>query len=290
MKSCTENVLLGSVGLRVPQRFRNRAAAAALALTTLVSLGCSRTLSPAEAEQAVRNHPAVRPRDTVAVRTVSQAKGSADAIAKATVDGQDLTLRLRWSEAGWIWEYAEVGGGVMPPDVVLEQLRARNHRRRVAAWVLENADRYEATIATIHAYSDDLPRTDVEFTESQWRSLRLFVAELLRASKRSPAEIDALSQVYERPAMDAWGREIFVRFDDPTRTAVFFSVGPDGRANSDDDAVCVVKGVKQWDAAHAKLLWHYGKSWRVPEGLEEIVQAYVSEDPPGHVELTQLVE
>lgn len=250
------------------------------------AVACGAGLSPAEALHTIKNHPAVETSDTVTVRSVLHEKGSADAIVKAIIDGQELTLRFRQVDGAWEWAYAEAGPGLLTPDVVLPQLRERNHRQRVTAWVRAHADHYEATIATIDAYSDDLPRrADVPFTEAEWRVVRRVAAELLERSGASPAEIAS----YEGPALDAWAREILVRFDDATRSALFVSLGPDGNMNTADDVVCEVKGTEAWDAAYGQALWNYGKSWRVPEGLDEIVQPYVSKEPPGHVEFSHVV-
>lgn len=81
---------------------------------------------------------------------------------------------------------------------------------------------------------------------------------------------------------DAWGSEFSVQFDSAERRAMLISAGPDKTKNTDDDVACVTK--PQSVIEDGELRWKKTYSWKVPEGLGDVVASYAEKpgtvDPP----------
>jgi hypothetical protein len=254
--------------------------AAALAIIVLVCsvVACSKQLSATEAERVITAYPKVSDVGGAKVEAISQADGSNEAIVRVDLGDTKLNAKLRRYDKGWQWEFVETTGGTwLSPDRAIAEIYEQQRMKRATAWANERASKYEATILAMDRYSENMPRrTDWDFTVAEWDRLRKHSAQIYRTISPSP-ERTKIAESLERPATDAWGKEVLLHFDDQTRTAAFVSTGPDAEKSTPDDVICLVVGGKHWDDFYDKVMWDYVKYWTVPEGLQPAVDKAVED-------------
>jgi hypothetical protein len=177
---------------------------------------------------------------------------------------------------GWQWEFVETSGGAwLSPERAIAELYDQQRMKRAIAWADERTSQYEATIAAMDGYAENMPRrTDWDFTVAEWDLLRKTSAKAYRTFSPSP-ERTKIAESLEKPAIDAWGNEVLLHFESKTRTATFASTGPDGQRGTPDDVICLVVGGKNWDDFYNKIMWDYVKQWTLPEGLQPAIDKAV---------------
>lgn len=277
----------------------------------IVTFGCGGGLTAKQAETVINANSSIRPNsDAVRVEAISQEAGRNEAIVRATIGGSTLNFKLRKYDTGWQWEFVETQGGTwIAPNIAIAEVREKNRQPRVAAWARQNSDAYAKTLEVLDDYSDNLPFLPAKpFTVVEWLNERHFEAKILgdmyvgltrevTAGKHPfvvadqkaalAAGMARVAALGDDSAKDAWGNEILLNFNGDERSAVFLSPGPDKVKNTDDDVICVAKGEKTWDEGER---WVYRKTWRLPEGLDSVVQPYLTEKKRGSVEYAKLIK
>jgi hypothetical protein len=252
---------------------------------------CSKQLSASEAQRVIAAYPKASDLGAIQVEAVSQADGSNEAIVRVGLGDTRLNAKLRRYDKGWQWEFVETTGGTwISAERAIAEVYEQERMKRAIAWANERGAKYEATIVAMDRYSENMPRrTDWDFTVVEWDRLRKFHADFLRKLSLRPEGRKILESL-ERPAFDAWGNEVLVHFDSPTRTATFVSIGPDGQKATPDDVICRVIGGKNWDDSRDEVMWDYVKRWTLPEGLQSAVDKAVEEPEHRKVEFSKVVQ
>ena len=138
---------------------------------------------------------------------------------------------------------------------------------------------------------DNLPRKPEWDLHLGWLRVREGSADKLRKYRPSSVERDASIKRYLEAAHDSWGCEILVGFDESDRTATFVSNGPDKKKGTNDDVICMAKGLREWDTLYDAAMFNYYKSWLVPEGLSAVTGPYLAPHRKrGEVECVRLIE
>jgi len=268
-------------------------------ISLFIFCACSKRLSANEANRLVAAHPLAKGLEPIATEAISTASDT-EAITRTKIGDAVVNLKFRRYDTGWMWEFVETkGGGWIAADEALKTFQEAARQKRVDAWVTKNGDAYHQTVATMDAYSDNMPRrTDWELSFQRWQYLRNFWVE---SSKRLAADPELkdeerrkrLLNSVERnskPAHDAWGQEILIHFDDRQRRATFLSTGPDRIQKTPDDVVCLVTGQRAWDSSYEKVLWDYTKQWWLPEGLQSAIDKAIDTPENRKAEFSKVVE
>lgn len=263
----------------------------AVVMAVAFSAACSNHLTGEEAQRVVAAYPKAAEAGTIAVDGVSQADGATEAIARVSIGDSRFNAKFRRYDKGWQWESVETNGGMwLTADRVVADLSEQQRVKRSVAWATERAPKYETTVAAMDLYSDNMPRrTDWEFTIIEWQRLRHMIAKIYRSSSPSP-ERTKIAEALENPAKDAWGHEVLLNFDNRQRQATFLSIGPDGAKGTDDDVVCLVVGRKQWDDDRDEIMWDYTKTWRLPEGMQPVLDKIIEKPENRKAQFTKTVE
>jgi hypothetical protein len=90
---------------------------------------------------------------------------------------------------------------------------------------------------------------------------------------------------------------VSTEFRGDDRSATFTSGGPDKVIGTSDDAVCIAKGVREWDESYDTVLFNYSTAFVLPEGLDDAVAphrvhkfAVGSARTPADVKYVKLIE
>ena len=262
-----------------------------LFVSATVLAACSKQLSASEAERVIAAYPKASDLGVVHVEAISQADGSNEAIVRVGFGETRLNAKLRRYDKGWEWEFVETKAGTwLSPDRVIAEIHEQERLKRAIAWANERLSQYEATIAAMDRYSDNMPRrTDRDFSVAEWYRLRKMMADLHRSFSPHPQQHKTVESL-EKPAIDAWGNEVLPHFDSKARTAMFVSKGPDGRQGTPDDVTCLVVGGKNWDDSRQEIMWDYVKRWTLPEGLQSAVEKAIEEPEDRKAEFSKVVQ
>jgi hypothetical protein len=265
----------------------------AVILAVGFSAACSNKLTSEEAQRVVAAYPKAAEAGTIIVDGVSQGDGATEAIARVAIGDSHFNAKFRRYDKGWQWESVETNGGMwLAAERAVADVSEQQRVKRAAAWAAERAPQYETTIAAMDLYGDtgNMPRrTDWNFTIVEWQRLRAMAAHAYRTFSPTPERLK-IAEAHSNPAKDAWGHEVLLNFDNSKRQATFLSVGPDGVKGTDDDVISLVVGRKNWDDDYDKIMWDYTKTWRLPEGLQPVLDKVIEKPENRKAEFSKAVK
>lgn len=247
----------------------------------LALMACSGGLTPEDAKQVVTGNSLMRPTDTVIVDAVS-ATSDTESVVRTTINGHTLNLKLRRFDKGWTWEFVETkAGGWIAPDVAIGQIREEDRNAAAVQWANEHRANYASTAPVIEILQIYAPNPTEPMDAATWLAKRRQFARFFR---NSPDRYTVLSN--DHP-LDAWGTEIVGRFDASRNWALVQSAGPDKAVGTEDDLACL----KSWRRVFedGRMKWDSVQTWYVPEGLGDVVRAFVDE-PDGEIKYAKVVK
>lgn len=248
-----------------------------LALVLITVGACSTHLTDSTAEQAIASNSLIDQRsDAVRVEAISQASGSTEAIVRAVIAGTRLDLKMRKFDNGWSWEAVETkGGNFVTTDVAMAELRENQRQQRAVRWASEHLLEYADSAKAVNIYVNSLPSSTIMGIREGWFKMRELSVRGAKSGNWTEAQRRDRIKMFSEPAMDAWGQEVLMAFDEASQMATFLSVGPDEAKGTEDDVVCVAAGQRVWSAPDERQIWEYQRTWRLPEHLGKAVAPYL---------------
>lgn len=254
-------------------KFTKALVASALLLT---AIGCGDgKLTAAAAEESIRRHQAFPSELPIEIQGISQADGAREAIVRTKLGESTLNLKLRQFDTGWTWEAAETKGGTwIDAATATAQVIEEARRERALAWAKPPLDEYRRTADAMSWYFNSLPSGTSMGLAEGWLFMREVGIRGAQIGNWSAEERKERIKRYSEPAIDVWGSEVVMDFDEGKRIATFVSAGPDKAPGTPDDLLVTAVGRKSWSEMDNRIIWEYNRTWLLPEGLEEAISKY----------------